>query len=362
MKSINKQRGFTLIELMIVLALSSLLMLAVIQIFSANSQNFRFSIAFSRMQENGRLALDELARDVRMAGFFGCASRQQISINSVATNNPPDVNPNQHILGFDGGDGFNTIGASIVDNRARPLTICNTSRGNVNACRVSDILQIIRGADTIGVTTTPMSTPTDPINISANDMTTLRPQLSTSGSPPSEEDLVVITDCQQSDLFRSNVITATTITPNNSLQKAYPADSFIIPLVGATYFLATDNRDKNGDGVIDEVATLYRIGIFDENSAPSAIPIARGVESIQIQFGENIQGDEFADVYRSSASAVTDFTKVVSIRIGILLKSEQDFLTDAPIPVTFMGDNFNNNDRRLRLQMFTTIGLRNRVP
>ena len=66
----NKQSGFTLIELMIVLTLSLFLMLAVIQIFSANSQNFRFSIAFSRMQENGRLALDELARDIRMAGFL----------------------------------------------------------------------------------------------------------------------------------------------------------------------------------------------------------------------------------------------------------------------------------------------------
>ena len=358
----NKQSGFTLIELMIVLTLSLFLMLAVIQIFSANSQNFRFSIAFSRMQENGRLALDELARDIRMAGFFGCASRQQITINSVATNNPPNVAPSQHIIGFDGGIGFNSTGASIIDSRGRPLTLCNNALGNINACRISDILQIIRGAETIGVSISSMTSANDPINISSTDMSTLQPSITTNGTPPNEEDLVVITDCQQADLFRAIATSSTSLTPNTNLQKAYPSDSFVIPLVGATYFVATDNRDKDGDGVPDEIATLYRLGIFDENVAPQAIPIARGVESIQIQYGENIQGDEFADVYRESAASVSDFTNVVSVRIGILLKSEQDFLTDAPIPVTFMGDNFNNGDRRLRLQMFTTIGLRNRVP
>lgn len=362
MKNTNKQSGFTLIELMIVLTLSLFLMLAVIQVFSANSQNFRFSIAFSRMQENGRLALDELARDIRMSGFFGCASRQQIAINSVATNNPPNVTASQHIVGFDGGFGFNTIGASIADNRARPLTTCDITLGNVGACRISDVLQIIRGAETIGVTTSSMATVNDSINISAADMSALRPSIKSNGAPPTEEDLVVITDCQQSDLFRTNAASSTTITPSAALQKAYLSDSFVIPVVGATYFVATDNRDKNGDGRPDEISTLYRVGIFDSNTAPPAIPIARGVESFQIQYGENTRGDEFADVYRNTASSVTDFTKVVSVRIGILLKSEQDFLTDAPIPVTFMGDNFNNGDRRLRLQMFTTIGLRNRVP
>ena len=362
MNRLNNQSGFTLIELMIVLTLSLFLMLAVIQIFSANSQNFRFSIAFSRMQENGRLALDELARDIRMAGFFGCASRQQITINSVASNNPPNMVPAQHIIGFDGGTDFNSIGASIVDSRARTLTLCDNARGNTNACRISDVLQIIRGAETIGVTTSTMSSPSDTISVSSVDMSSLRPSINTNGTPPNEEDLVVITDCQQADLFRTNAISSTTLTPNANLQKAYSSDSFVMPIVGATYFVATDNRDKNGDGEADEIATLYRIGIFDENVAPSAVPIARGIESLQIQYGENTQGDEFADVYRNSAASVSDFTKVVSIRIGILLKSEQDFLTDAPIPVTFMGESFNNGDRRLRLQMFTTIGLRNRVP
>ena len=197
--------------------------------------------------------------------------------------------PSQHIIGFDGGIGFNSTGASIIDSRGRPLTLCNNALGNINACRISDILQIIRGAETIGVSISSMTSANDPINISSTDMSTLQPSITTNGTPPNEEDLVVITDCQQADLFRAIATSSTSLTPNTNLQKAYPSDSFVIPLVGATYFVATDNRDKDGDGVPDEIATLYRIGIFDENVAPQAIPIARGVESIQIQYGEKFK-------------------------------------------------------------------------
>ena len=103
----------------------------------------------------------------------------------------------------------------------------------------------------------------------------------------------------------------------------------------------------------------------NQNTTPEAIPIARGVESLQFLYGEDTQGDEFADIYRASAADVTDFNRVVSIRIGLLIKSEIDFLTDSPVAVNFLGDNFNTGagaDRRLRLQFFTTVGLRNRVP
>ena len=81
----RSNQGFTIIELMVVVALSSFMLLGIIQVFSANSQSFRFSSAFARMQENGQLALEEISRDIRMAGYIGCASRQQIAINVVAT-------------------------------------------------------------------------------------------------------------------------------------------------------------------------------------------------------------------------------------------------------------------------------------
>ena len=358
----NNYKGFTIIELMVVVALSSFLLLGVIQIFSANSQNYRFSTAFARMQDNGRIALEEIARDIRMAGYIGCASRQQIAINSVANNFPPDVTSQQHITGFDSGTGFNPAGQIINDTRGTALNVCDAVRGNTASCRVSDILQIIRSAETIGVTTNDMANSGSVVTVSANDMAAYFPAAGVGGTPPLQEDLMLITDCQRADLFRASAVTPTNITPNTNLQTDYPADSFLMPLVGATYFIATDGRDRDNDGVADPVATLYRMGISDAGILPQAVPIARGVEALEFSYGEDTQGDQYADVYRNTAAAVTDFTRVVSIRVAILLKSENDFITDTPAVVTFLGNNIGGGDRRLRLQFFTTVGLRNRVP
>ena len=361
----QKETGFTLIELMIVVGLSSFMLLGIIQVFLANSQNFRFSTAFTRMQDNGRLALEEMSKDIRMAGYTGCAIRRQIAINNVANNNPPDISTSQHLLGFDNGTGFNPPGAPIRDSFAQALTICDAAFGNNATCRVSDVLQIIQSSPTIGVTTVSMASTSDDITVSSADITSYFPGIAVNGTPPLQEDLMLITDCQRADLFRLTSVTGTTLTPNANLQHSYSADSFVTPIIGSTYFLATDSKDRNNDGAIDPIATLYRLGIVDQNSTPNAVPIARGVESLQFLYGEDTQGDEFADIYRASAADVTDFNRVVSIRIGLLIKSETDFLTDSPVAVNFLGDNFNTGagaDRRLRLQFFTTVGLRNRVP
>ena len=362
----RSNQGFTIIELMVVVALSSFMLLGIIQVFSANSQSFRFSSAFARMQENGQLALEEISRDIRMAGYIGCASRQQIAINVVATNNPPPVVPLQHLTGFDNGTGFAPPGLPILDSLGRALTMCDAAaRANGASCRNSDVLQIVRSAESIGVTTAAMANNGAAISVSATDFNAFFPAVVVNGVAPLQEDLMLITDCSRADLFRATTIVSPTVTPNANLQIAYPSDSFLMPLVGATYFVATDGRDRDNDGVADPIATLYRLGIVDQNTSPQAVPIARGVESLQLFYGEDTGGDAFADVYVNTANAVTNFARVVSIRIGILMKSESDFLTDAAVPVNFFGDNFNNGagaDTRLRLQFFTTVGLRNRVP
>lgn len=64
-----KAKGFTLIELMISLAIGSIILGAVLYIFLSNSQTYRLNEAQSRVQENGRFALEFLTREIRHAGF-----------------------------------------------------------------------------------------------------------------------------------------------------------------------------------------------------------------------------------------------------------------------------------------------------
>lgn len=65
----NKAKGFTLVELMISLALGLLIIGGVLYVFLSSSQTFRMNEAQSRVQENGRFALELLAREIRHAGF-----------------------------------------------------------------------------------------------------------------------------------------------------------------------------------------------------------------------------------------------------------------------------------------------------
>lgn len=65
----RRQRGLTLIEMMIAVALGLLILAAILQLFTASRQTYRFQQNVARMQENARIAVEILQRSVRDAGF-----------------------------------------------------------------------------------------------------------------------------------------------------------------------------------------------------------------------------------------------------------------------------------------------------
>ncbi|MBU1330580.1 MAG: prepilin-type N-terminal cleavage/methylation domain-containing protein [Gammaproteobacteria bacterium] len=66
------QKGFSLIELMIAILISTLLILGVTELFSRTSAADRDNTELARMQESGRLALEVIGQDARRAGYQGC--------------------------------------------------------------------------------------------------------------------------------------------------------------------------------------------------------------------------------------------------------------------------------------------------
>jgi type IV pilus assembly protein PilW len=75
MKNKYFQTGLSLIEIMIALLIGALLIGGVLQIFIASQQTYRLQENLSRLQENGRIALDFIGRDVRMTSYWGCLAR-----------------------------------------------------------------------------------------------------------------------------------------------------------------------------------------------------------------------------------------------------------------------------------------------
>jgi type IV pilus assembly protein PilW len=69
-----RQRGLSMVELLIAMALGVVLLLGLIQIFAGVRSSFNAADSRARIQESGRFALEFLRRDARMAGHLGCQS------------------------------------------------------------------------------------------------------------------------------------------------------------------------------------------------------------------------------------------------------------------------------------------------
>ncbi len=363
------QRGVTLVELMVAMTLGLIILGSALQVFSANKQSFRLSKALSRIQEDGLYAIQSIARDLRMSGYIGCNSRQQVDVNVVAAGTPPAIDLASALFGYDDGEDW-WVGASPPQDYTNTnLTICDVDGGGNATCQTSDIVQVVRGAGSAVTMSSSMANVGDAVRVRRSEFDAFDPPITVGGSSPTGEDLVLITDCRRADLFRATTSTVVSaervLTPNAALQQAYAAGSIVTPIVSASYFVATDNGDDDGDGVADPIPALYRMGIIDGGAAPVALPVAKGVEMMRVTYGVDTAGDEFADSY-VNAAGVTDWSRVVSARVSLLLKSKDDFVTDFPVAVTFVDGTVVNNgsgaDRRLRLIFSSTIALRNRLP
>ncbi len=65
----SQQRGLTLIELMVAMVISLLILAGLFTVYQSNQRGNRFNDGLTRAQENGRFAVDFLARDIRQAAF-----------------------------------------------------------------------------------------------------------------------------------------------------------------------------------------------------------------------------------------------------------------------------------------------------
>ena len=64
-----RNRGFTIIELMVTLAITSVLALGAITFLASADQANRLQSALSGLNVSGRFGLDQLSRDIRMSGY-----------------------------------------------------------------------------------------------------------------------------------------------------------------------------------------------------------------------------------------------------------------------------------------------------
>ncbi len=330
-KQLYKEKGLTLVELMVAMVIGLVLVGGVIQIFVSNKQAYRVQEAMSRVQENGRFAIEIFSRNTRMAGFTGCGSLDVVEPNVIA-NNPPAGGFSASNAVF----GYEYDGSAWTPAFAAPPA---------NVVANTDVITINRGDDCGAYLLGNMTA--DNANIQLNPGNSCG---FTAG------DIIIISDCVSTDVFRATNVSAgaskITIAHANSqnttnrLSKAYGADARIHKLSSYDYYIR-----ENPAG---EPALYIR-----ENGAVSEL--VEGTEDLQILYGEDTTDDKSADQYvDADAVAVSDWNNISGVRATFGLRSLTNNVSTSNQTYSYDGANITN--RRLRQNMTSTISLRNRTP
>lgn len=90
MISSKAQAGLSIVELLVALVISMLLMTGVVQVFLASKQTYASNEAASRLQENGRFALEFIAQSARHAGYVEAANISLARLPSPVATAPED--------------------------------------------------------------------------------------------------------------------------------------------------------------------------------------------------------------------------------------------------------------------------------
>ncbi len=318
-----RMAGFSMIELMVAMTLGLLLTAAVLQTFVSLKRTYEFQEEFSRLQENGRFAIEFLSRDIRAAGFWGCNGTGLGNIqNHLNHGGNADYVFDQDITGSNGAAGTNTAGDA------------------------PDTLVLRSATAAINVVDVP-ATPSAAVKVSDN-------------SGLQEGEILLISDCSMGEIFQvSNDPSAGGTTnfdnvghntggshvPGNAtqvFQKVYSTDAQVFKAQSLTYTIAS--------GASGEPA-LFR----------GADELVEGIENFQVLYGEDTDNDGVPNYFVPAGTAGLDMTQVVSIQFSLLVSSLRDNLTGTPQSVDYNGATLTPSDRRIRKVFSNKVALRNRL-
>ena len=329
-RGLHRQRGVTLVELMIALAIGLLVTVAMLKVYVDASRMYRFNEGLARVQENGRFALEFIRRDARVAGFWGCYS------NAALTN------------------GISATSGAYINVGAGHIT--GTSDDGLNS---SDSITFRSATGSGALVTSGMSGTGDSVTVG-------------SIGALSTDTAVLISDCEDGDLFQVTGIAGTAlahaagadanISPN--LNKAYAAGARVYEARQATFCI--------GPGADPAQPALRRLvnPAPGQTCASNGDELLEGVENMQIVYGEDTDadadganGDGTANRYVAFGASGLDIDRIVSVRISVLVRSINNNLTTEPSPYTFNGITVTpgSADKYLRKVFTTTITLRNKA-
>jgi type IV pilus assembly protein PilW len=369
------QIGLTLIELMISITIGLVVVGAVTYVYVGSKGAYRGNESLARIQEAGRFALDSIARDIRRAGALGCGSTTSITPGQpVAIFVAPPltlvVGPANSIQGF-APTAYNPLPVPTAQQPAwTPPTGAPAYWGG-------DVLQLqIASGAPARVTATPDTT-AGTITIADNGA---------SAGNFKQGDYALLANCSAATVLQiTGNGTATPATAPAAL--GFAGSGGVVPAITAsgagagvfspvtyptlqhfdqvTYYVgkvpnSTSTQFTNG------LSALYRYSA----SSGQAEELVENIEDMDVVFGVDTSGatPPTAGTF-AHASGVTDWTKVISVRVSVVAVGDQLGAAPSGQVLLFRGPDPNPTpaaspaapDTRLRQVFVASAALRDRI-
>jgi len=320
MQTINRQRGLSLIELMIAMVLALVLSAAVINVFANNRHSFRQGENVQRMQDDARHALREITFELSMAGHYGDllmpGSVTPDGALTLSTDCGPVGSPEWMYQTVQPGTD-QILSVVALDNATSAEAAANFSCiGGAEFQAGTDVVSIKRV-----------------VGARAGALTAGKVYLRTNGT---------VGLLYQEPLGGAPAI----VVPAPSAEWEYRPSVYYI----------RNYAYMAGDGI----PTLCKKVLSGAAPGMTTECLATGIENLQIEYGIDTTGDSYANVYMPNP-AIADLQSVVAARVSMLARTA-DIDTRYDNEKTFNLSNalpYTPDDSFHRRVVSTTVSIQN---
>ena len=364
-----KQRGSSLVEVMVSLLLGAIMLLGAVQILVNSKRDFLVRDAMSSVEEAGNFTFDLIGGDLRVAGYKGCVSQRDINFDNLISSSGSVFQPERGIQGWE------------ASNTGYADTLTPTTWGNLSAQSSANWTTTTGSqSNSMPTTSTRAAIGSDMIriwgiepyvfNVTSATASTLTVDTSSvigfpeAGTNASDDDrILIVSDCEKTLIVKatqfnrsSGVITLSGNSAGTSQLTSMDNMEAVI-LRGVQYYLAKRSDDVNNP------PSLYRKRILADGSLGTEEELVEGIANMQIVYGETTgTTSQIAASRYVTADNVTDWSRVVSVRMWLLVETTSDFIVSTTGQnYSYIGKTYTPSDRRFRREMSMTINLRNRT-
>lgn len=348
-----RMRGLSLVELMVALAIGLIVLAAVSTVFVNSKSSYTTQESSARLQENARFALQFIARDLRMAGYFGCFDDIESIHNLLEGGGGVRFDFTAAIEGSEGDT--NTLYPSNT-----PLQLPNSGTATPVTSKDPDCPDYVggkcNGTDALAVR---MADPSSAVSLVVNMPNTAAAAFVDPGHNLQIGEIVLLSDCGSAELFQITNIqdgsgatsgkkgivhnAGGSVSPGNInpawFSRRYgPPGAQITKFVHRLYYIGTGQSGH---------PALWRQGIDGSGREE----LVEGIEDMQITYGYATANDRTPRAYLTADEATLGANKgnwanVVSTRVTLTAR-----------PTTNTGTNPSQNPNEVRPQNFTTTVL-----